>query len=278
VCDHPSPLCRWSPLNAKEQGTMTSLQNFDYKGKLIQSRMSDGFVNLTQMCQANGKRLDNWTRLKQTQSYARTLANSLGCEVVDSLEGSSGGTWGHKSLAINLARWISDEFAVWCDAHILRLMEKGETSLSVDPLEELKLKHDLARLENERVQAELKILQFKQYVVTTLPEPIQQKVLGYQVVKEIEYRDRVIKDGEIINHGETVSKDALCRRYGLMTRTGSPNYKLLNVYLDELGITNSHEMWKSSVTFREIDQFKREFLSVLDEKMLDANRQLFIGE
>jgi len=128
------------------------LQNFNYNGTVIQRR-DDGFVNLTQMTQANGKRLDNWMRLKSTQSYLETLANSLTSEVVKSEEGANGGTWGHPSVAINLARWLSDEFAVWCDAHIFNLMASGSTSLDIDPIEEMKLKIELAKLERgERLE------------------------------------------------------------------------------------------------------------------------------
>jgi glycine cleavage system aminomethyltransferase T len=65
-----------------------SLQNFDYNGKLIQRR-ENGFINLTQMCKANGKRIDNYLRLNQTQEYIRVLSNSLTSEVVSTEEGES---------------------------------------------------------------------------------------------------------------------------------------------------------------------------------------------
>lgn len=68
-----------------------SLQNFDYNGQTIHRRQ-DGFISLTQMCQANGKRLANYMRLKQTQSYITDLRNSLGCGVVDTQEGAMGAT------------------------------------------------------------------------------------------------------------------------------------------------------------------------------------------
>lgn len=70
---------------------MNSLQNFNYNGQIIQRR-DDGFVSLTQMCASNGKRLDNWVRLKQTQEYIGVLRNSLQSEVVYSEEGVNGGT------------------------------------------------------------------------------------------------------------------------------------------------------------------------------------------
>ena len=108
---------------------MNNIATFDYNGQII-SRRHDGFISLTQMCQANGKRLDNWIRLKSTQSYSATLSNSLGNEVVKTEEGVNGGTWGHPSVAINLARWLSDEFAVWCDGHIFNLMSTGTTAIA----------------------------------------------------------------------------------------------------------------------------------------------------
>ena len=121
------------------EGNVFMLQNFSYNGTNIQ-RCDDGFINLTQMCNANGKRLDNWMRLKQTEEYITELQCSLTSEesVIRTekgiyADGRDQGTWGHPSLAINLARWISASFAVWCDNHIFRLMETGTTSIAVQP-------------------------------------------------------------------------------------------------------------------------------------------------
>lgn len=97
---------------------MDNIAIFDYNGQII-SRRHDGFVNLTQMCQVNGKRLDNWIRLKQIQDYIECLKRSFTSEVVYSKEGMNGGTWGHPVLASNLARWISIEFAVWVDTNLI---------------------------------------------------------------------------------------------------------------------------------------------------------------
>jgi hypothetical protein len=140
---------------------MNNLAVFNYNGQTI-SRRHDGFINLTQMCQANDKRIDNWTRLKQTQDYTRVLGNSLTSEVVCSEEGVNGGTWGHPSLAINLARWISPEFAVWCDGHIFNLMSTGTTAIahqipktySQALLEAAKLAEENERLEAQNILLE----------------------------------------------------------------------------------------------------------------------------
>ena len=152
---------------------MLSVQVFNYNGQHIGKR-EDGFINLTQMCQANGKRLDHWRELKATKQYIEELSlNYPESRVVQSEEGVKGGTWGHPSLAINLARWISPAFAVWCDGHIFNLMSSGSTTLEIDPIEEMKLRIQLAALENSKTQAELQILQLRQYVclLYTSPSP-----------------------------------------------------------------------------------------------------------
>lgn len=242
----------------------SSLTVFNYNGSVI-SRREDGFINLTQMCQANGKRIDHWKELKATQSYINELQeNYPGSRVVYAEGGANGGTWGHPSLAINLARWISPKFAVWCDAHIFNLMATGQTSLDVDPLEEMRLKLELLKLENNRNQSELSLLQFRQSVVTMCPEPIQQRILGYQTVKEIEYRDRIFKGDQIINDGGTVTKTELCKRYGLL-KNGKPDYKALNFYLEDSGLASDPDAWELSAYIQENNQLKRDYIPVLDD-------------
>jgi hypothetical protein len=111
---------------------MNNLAVFDYNGQTI-SRRQNGFINLTQMCQANGKRLDVFMKSNKTQDYIRCLERSHQTVVTEIVQGGDPGlqgTWGHPSLAINLARWISPEFAVWCDGHIFNLLSTGTTAIA----------------------------------------------------------------------------------------------------------------------------------------------------
>lgn len=82
-----------------------------------------------------------------------------------------------------------------------------------DEVETLHLKIQLATIEAQREQAiaaakraDVELLQFRHIVVTTMPDVIQQKVLGCKEVKVVEYRDRVIKDEDVIRDGETITK------------------------------------------------------------------------
>jgi hypothetical protein len=257
---------------------MNSLQNFDYNGQLIQRR-DDGFVNLTQMCQANGKRIDHWKDLKATKAYIRALQDNYpGSRVVYSEEGLGGGTWGHPSLAINLARWINANFAVWCDAHIFNLMATGQTSLAINPIEEMRLKIELAKLETQKSQTDLALINLRNTIVQTCPEPVQQKILGFQTVEKVEYRDRVIANGRVINDGNTVTKTDLCHRYKFLTKNGSPNYRQLNAVLDDIGMDTDHQAWEMSASIKENYQFNRNYLRQLDDAIIYGDRQLNLGE
>jgi len=66
----------------------------DGKDFLIPVR-KDGYINVTLLCKASGKRIDNWMRLDSTKKLFHEFSNSLGSEGVrnvDCLEGKYGGT------------------------------------------------------------------------------------------------------------------------------------------------------------------------------------------
>ena len=263
---------------------MRNLQNFDYNGLTIQRR-EDGYLYASQMCLANGKLLAGWTRLKSSKAYLAELSEAMQIPIAELIEVRNGNqSWVHPSIAINLARWISPKFAVWCDAHIFNLMTSGSTSLDIDPIEEMKLKIQLAQIEKDKEEAiakaktaDLQLTQFRHLLAQTAPEPVQQKVLGYQVVKETEYRDRIIQDDEVIRDGTTMNKTELCKRYGILTKKGKPDYKTLNYMLGNAPLPS--EAWKLAAQIQERSEFRREFLPALDEYFNDnATRPLFLGE
>jgi hypothetical protein len=265
---------------------MNSLQNFDYNGQIIQRR-ADGFVDAPQMCNTHRKKLSHWVGLKQTQEYIEALSKQTGILPDNLIElGHGKRTWIHPSLAINLARWISPEFAVWCDAHIFNLMTTGQTSLDIDPIEEMKLKIELARIEAQKEtaiasakNADLALVQFRHTITQTCPEPVQQKVLGFKVVEKVEYRDRVIANGQMINDGNGLTKTELCHRYNILTKGGKPDFRRLNLLLERVGMApTDSDAWQMSASIQESYQFKREYLHDLDDLVISSNRQLFLGE
>lgn len=147
-----------------------------------------------------------------------------------------------------------------------------------DRIRELELMVALAEAETKKRLAEKSVIDTRHLIVSTCPEPVQQKILGYDEVKVIEYRDRFFDGNQMINDGSTVNKTELCKRYGFLTRNGKPDYKKLNLALKLTGMLDRSEAWELTAVVQENQQFRREFLSALDRLMLDNTRQMFLGE
>lgn len=87
------------PSIKREASNKIMLTNFEYNGTII-SKREDGFINLTQMCQANGKQLGHWRSLKSTKLYIENILTEDGIRISDILHVQKGGqpvlqgTWG----------------------------------------------------------------------------------------------------------------------------------------------------------------------------------------
>jgi len=143
-----------------------------------------------------------------------------------------------------------------------------------DRLRELELELALAQAQAQRALAEKSVLDTRHLIVVTCPEAIQQKILGYQSV--IEYRDRIVHGEELINDGTTITKTELCKRYGLRTKNGSPDYRALNRLLANNPI--SPEAWTMKARIQDVPELKREYLSDLDKIFDASDRQRYLGE
>jgi hypothetical protein len=111
-----------------------------YKGTKIEQREIDGYVNLTQMAQANNVEVRDWYRLQGTKAYLEALESDVQIctsQLIIVKKGNSKkfsqGTWGHPLIALNFGRWINPRFAIWCDQHIQTLLETGKTEIITEP-------------------------------------------------------------------------------------------------------------------------------------------------
>ena len=102
-----------------------------YNETPIQRRKVDGYVNATAMCKANGKLWNNYWQTDRATKYLEALASNTGKPVmgqdglvVSMVGGSHGGTWVHERVAVDLARWLSPEFAVWMDGWFVEETKK----------------------------------------------------------------------------------------------------------------------------------------------------------
>lgn len=94
-----------------------------YQGHTVTYR-EDGWFNATEAAAKFGKRPIDWLRLPETDSYIGALCRQLRSEKISLLKVIRGGrnhpdgTWLHPKLAVPFARWLDDDFAVWCDMQI----------------------------------------------------------------------------------------------------------------------------------------------------------------
>lgn len=107
----------------------------DYEGKVIPFR-DDGWFNMTKVANQFGKRLQDFLDNKETKKYMVALARAIHAnerDLIQARRGRQGGTWAHPKLAIRFARWLSEDFEVWCDLQIEQILKGGSAvDLSIE--------------------------------------------------------------------------------------------------------------------------------------------------
>lgn len=97
-----------------------------WKDNPLYRAASDGYFDATRMCGACGgnKRFLDYEKLKRSKEYIAELEKTLSTDdnlikLVRTQRGGGGVTWIHPRLALDFARWLSPEFAVWLDGWVL---------------------------------------------------------------------------------------------------------------------------------------------------------------
>lgn len=124
-------------------------------GIKVEQRVVDGFINGTAMCVAHGKDIYEWFRSRETIKLLEALAIDLTLtinpgisrnssiaaisaaypQLVVSKRGSpenGGGTWLHPYLALQLAQWCNQVFALQVSRWVCEWVTSGQKPLKVD--------------------------------------------------------------------------------------------------------------------------------------------------
>ena len=119
----------------------TSITTRAFNGLVIERRACDGYFNGTSMCTAFKKLFTGYIRNGRTSKYLDALAQSQApslsqpesgmrnripdfATIRSSLVqvqsgGPNQGSWIHERVSVDLARWLSPDFAVWMDGWVL---------------------------------------------------------------------------------------------------------------------------------------------------------------
>ncbi|NEQ53864.1 MAG: KilA-N domain-containing protein [Leptolyngbya sp. SIO3F4] len=110
---------------------MADIVQHNYDGSPIPQRKEDGYVCLTDMAKATGKKVANYFELKSTKAYLEGLSLDIGIPISKLTEIIQGrgdtveqGTWAHPEIAIDFAKWCSVPFRLWANRTLRYVIEE----------------------------------------------------------------------------------------------------------------------------------------------------------
>jgi len=107
---------------------MTKLIKADFNHSLITFN-DDGWINATEVANYYGKRIDHWLSNQETKEYIEKLNTRNYGDLIMTRKGKNGGTWLHPKLAVPFARWLSIDFAIWCDEQIDNIIHGNQNAI-----------------------------------------------------------------------------------------------------------------------------------------------------
>lgn len=182
-------------------------QVFQYNGSPITFQIGKAtMVNATEMAKPFGKFPWKWLELPSTKEYIRALSenrslayNQLVVSVKGGNDTSKRGNWFHEDVALEFARWLSPQFAIWCNDRIKELMRYGMTattqtidSILADPENAIKI---LTALKDERRKVKDLEQRNKAYEVQhrkLLKENFKQMERLEAQAPKVEYADNIL--------------------------------------------------------------------------------------
>ena len=175
------------------------VQIFSYNDHSVSFKEVNGnvLINATHMARSFGKRTADWLQNQQTKDFISELSvvrKSVTADLVQVVQGgnpTAQGTWMHEEVALEVARWLSPAFAIWCNDRIKELLRHGFTATDAT-IEDMINNPDLliglaTQLKEERAAKQLLEQQF--YIHTAQLEKAAPKV---------QYHDQVLQSTELI--------------------------------------------------------------------------------
>lgn len=210
------------------------LKAFQFEGNNVTFYSKEGvlYVNATEMAKpfGDGKKPVLWLNQKSTKEFLDELSKVRILTLADlqrvTKGGNNPGTWLHKDVAIEFARWLSPKFAIWCNDRIEELMTKGHTEL---PTFEVPQTFSAALL--LAAQQAQQIEQQQQQLAAQRVELKQAKDTAEKYKERASYYDIILHSPSL------VPITAIAQDYGLSA-------KAFNIELKKLGIQyRLNEQW-----------------------------------
>ena len=138
-----------------------------------------------QTSKGNSKDVNEWLNSKATKEYLAEMSKIVTPEkfgrlviVVNSGTVAERGTWIHKKLIVFFARWLSSEFAVWCDVQIEDIVASKNLEIAPKP-------KNLISVSDSELDRELKTLDY--LLEKFLFSENEKRVLTNQVLERVNF-------------------------------------------------------------------------------------------
>lgn len=111
---------------------------FEYKNNEVAFEKGNNvMINATMMAKPFGKQPIDWLKTEQAKEFIATYSKLRNISLADLQKvtrgGNNPGTWLHKGIALEFARYLSPEFAIWTNDRLEELMTKGHTEINRVP-------------------------------------------------------------------------------------------------------------------------------------------------
>lgn len=165
-----------------------------FKGKNVTWEKEGNDIYMRANDVADSKTISNWKSSPNTKRYIEALETTLNLGSLENLikseEGVKGGTWIHEKLILDFARYISVEFAIWCDIQLATLLREGTVSIehnipqtySEALMEASRLAAENERLESENKELKRKVENFKKDLKEQ--RRIKKELLGERILNK----------------------------------------------------------------------------------------------
>lgn len=213
----------------------------------IRERQTDRYYDATAMCRANGKKWNDYFRLKSTSDFVDALASDAGIPasllIVShkgvTSDGREQGTFVHPKLAMNLAQWCSPKFAVVVSGWVLDILTTGKAEVVPvgDPLianMEAMIALRKTQLEHERKLATVEAKADRALQQATAARQTSESNYGwYSVLAFCKRVGRTLSVTESAKVGKELA-DKLRSIGGQPQRVSDPRFGFVNLYPESL--------------------------------------------
>lgn len=144
-------------------------KEYEYDGKNVKIRKTDGYVNATQLCKAGEREFKKWNEMKASKEFMKELVNRINLTRSDLIQTVNDkeirSTWVHPIVATNIAQWISPSFGVsisvwieeWKNYSFKNKNTYYEELERLKPCKNLQLEREIQRKLQKQLSAEIEV-------------------------------------------------------------------------------------------------------------------------